>query len=113
MRESYRDEPRDIERIKAQAAKRGITLGKGWLTSDQDINHIAVDRDSFDSFLFFLRYSDLWRYSAAGTLLGIDVVAMTTVIKLEKKGRKSRKRLLDDVIDIASGVKKCVVEKSK
>jgi hypothetical protein len=57
-----------------------------------------------------MRYSDLWRYSAAGTLLGIDVTAMIGVIKLETSGRKARKRLLDDVIDIAAGVKKGVAE---
>lgn len=112
MRASYQqsDSPQTTEHMKKMAARFGINMGAGWLAETPKVNELMIDRDAYSSFIFFMRYSDQWRYSAAGTVLGLDIPSMLGVIALEKSKRKAQKRLLDDVIAIASGVKEGIQE---
>ena len=112
MRASYaEDKPRNEASLNTMAERFGVTMGDGWVKEQVEVDEVRIDRDSYRSFLFFMRYADQWRYSAQGTLLGLDVLAMIAVIKLEVKGRKRRKRLLDDVVAAAKGLKEGIDER--
>lgn len=112
MRASYADDkPRNEASLHTMAARFGVKLGEGWTKELAEVDEVRIDNDAYQSFLFFMRYADQWRYSAHGTLLGLDVLAMVAVIKLEVKGRKKRKRLLDDVVAAAKGLKEGIDER--
>ena len=115
MRASYQqsDSPQTTEHMKKMAARFGIEMGAGWITETPKVRHLAIDRDAYNSFIFFMRYSDQWRYSASGAVLGLDIPSILSLIALEKSKRKSQKRLLDDVIAIASGVKEGLQEQDE
>ena len=109
MRESCQSGPRHS--VEKMASLHGVEkVGKGWAKQSEALEYLEIETDSLASFSFFMRFADLWRYSPTGSLLGVDVSAMVSVIKLELSGRNRRKRLLRDVMSIAAGIKEAAAE---
>ena len=97
-----------------RAAKDGVVLGEGWASVSEEVasapSHLLIDDDALDAFSFFSSISDQWRYSPAGTILGLDLTAVVAALKVNFQGRKQRRRLLLDVQAIASGVRDAVAD---